>query len=149
MDYNFVAILIVVLILILYYKYKNRHEANSRSIIKLIDKGPVFVDFYAPWCQYCKDLKPEFDKLISKGVDGVEIKYFSAITQTPPPSVQISSFPTIVLFYKGLPIQYNGERKADHMEAWIKHVILTIDAAELNRQNAQKAQATAQTANTK
>jgi thiol-disulfide isomerase/thioredoxin len=45
-------------------------------LIQVMDSTKdVFVDYYAPWCGYCKEIAPEWEKLGTafEGVDSVTI----------------------------------------------------------------------------
>lgn len=121
---NYIYVVVVLLLIILYYIFRNDHEETPSSLIKLIGDDYVFVDFYAPWCGYCKKLEPEFNKLIEQGVKGITITKFNADSQVPPLGIEIKSFPTLILFRGGRRIDYDGDKTVDAMTSWLKSQIL-------------------------
>ena len=75
-----------------------------------------FVEFYAPWCGHCKNLKPAWEKA-AKALKGV-VKV-GAVDMTTDQSVGgpygIKGFPTLKFFGadKKKPLDYSGGRDAD------------------------------------
>ena len=87
------------------------------SVLKDTTKN-VLVDYFAPWCGHCKELKPEWDKLaeILQNRDDVIVATMDATLNELEHTI-VRSFPTIRLYRKGRshPFkeykEYNGERK--------------------------------------
>ena len=37
---------------------------------------PVLVDFWAPWCTYCRRIAPAFDKKLQKNMESIQFQRF-------------------------------------------------------------------------
>ncbi|WPT13493.1 Protein disulfide-isomerase like 2-2 [Picochlorum sp. SENEW3] len=89
-----------------------------------IKQGVWMVEFYAPWCGHCQQLKPEYVKL-AKALSGVvkvgavNADEHGELAQR----YQIKGFPTIKLMYsdasgKIKAVDYTGGRTASDMASW-------------------------------
>ena len=72
-----------------------------RAALARSDK-PVLVDFWAPWCTYCRRIGPAFDKIAQQYADSllvgkVNIDEEPALAQ----QEQIEVIPTLVLYRDG------------------------------------------------
>ena len=72
----------------------------------------VLVEFYAPWCGHCQQLKPVYEE-VAKAFDDVGHIMIAKLNADKHeiPGVEIEGFPTIKLFKKGKkkdPIEYEG-----------------------------------------
>jgi len=97
---------------------------NFDSIVNDKSKD-VFVEFYAPWCGHCKKLSPIWDELgeVYEDDSNIVIGKMDATTNTPPDSINIKGFPTLIFFpadKKDSPIPYNGERDLDSLVKFVK-----------------------------
>jgi protein disulfide isomerase len=86
----------------------------------------VVVDFYAPWCQHCMELKPEFEKLteLFKNYKNVKLGKLNCDSQDDQYLCQkygVQSLPSIKLFKKGEynPRNYDGDRSFNAMKEWL------------------------------
>jgi len=63
---------------------------------------PVLVDFWAPWCSYCRRIGPAYDKIAEQYGDEVAVVKVN-IDEAPAlaAAVQIEVIPTLVLYRKG------------------------------------------------
>jgi len=80
-----------------------------------VSSGKTFIYFYAPWCKYCKQFSPIWDKLakevIEKRVMVKIAKVDCTIEEELCQELEVTSFPTIRLFSSRFNFrEYNGER---------------------------------------
>ncbi|CAJ1381538.1 unnamed protein product [Effrenium voratum] len=85
----------------------------------------VLVDFFAPWCGHCRKFEPLYKELAKnlRHVKSLKIAKIDA-TRNEVEGVQITGFPTIILFPAGkLPkrhVMYHGSRQPEDMIAWLQ-----------------------------
>lgn len=76
---------------------------NAEAFEQLIagDK-PVLVDFWAPWCVYCRRIAPALEKLAEQVADAVVVAQVN-IDDEPQLAIreQIEVIPTLVLYRNG------------------------------------------------
>ena len=80
---------------------QNMNAEAFRAALARSDK-PVLVDFWAPWCTYCRRIGPAFDKIAQQYADSliigtVNIDEEPALAQ----QEQIEVIPTLVLYRDG------------------------------------------------
>ena len=93
----------------------------------LKSEADVMVEFYAPCCGHCKQLKPTYSKLASKFADdaGVTIAAMDATAHEVPAGFNVEGYPTLFFLAadkKGTPVAYEGGRDEASMSKFInKH----------------------------
>ncbi|KAJ2539678.1 protein disulfide-isomerase precursor [Coemansia sp. RSA 1933] len=119
------------------YKSEPIPEANDGGVFTLVSKQfnevafdktkDVLVEFYAPWCSYCKRLAPVYEELGEKLKDNknLVISKMDATANDVPsndPSLQIQGFPTIVLVRgeDNSIVEYNGDRSLESLIEFIE-----------------------------
>ena len=80
---------------------QNMNAEAFRNALAQSDK-PVLVDFWAPWCTYCRRIGPAYDKIAQQYADSiivgkVNIDEEAALSQ----QEQIEVIPTLVLYRDG------------------------------------------------
>ena len=98
-------------------------ESNDNKFdYDVLNKNLVLVDFYATWCQPCKQMAPILESLARKvygevgivKVDVDENKYLSE-------RYNIRSIPTMVLFVKGTEVaRRTGVQDKGFLAEWLK-----------------------------
>jgi len=79
---------------------KNSNEKEFRQLIA--EERPVLVEFWAPWCVYCRRIAPALGKVAEQYKDLLEIVQINiddegALAQ----SEQIEVVPTMIIYQKG------------------------------------------------
>lgn len=103
------------------------HLPDISSLEKLINKNKsVMVMFYAPWCVYCKQMKPEYAAaatIVKQKGYGI----LAAMDAVRPENAavrmkyEINGFPTLHYFKNGeLMYTYNGDNKQDKLVEFMK-----------------------------
>lgn len=68
---------------------------------------PVIVDFWAPWCQPCKQLTPLLEKAVKAVKGAVRLAKINIDeNQQLAAQMRIQSIPTVVAFFEGRPVDY-------------------------------------------
>lgn len=96
-------------------------------LIKLLKKElrPTLIMFYAPWCGYCKKLKPDY----SAAAKELKSDYVLAAIDVNRPEnskvrriFNITGFPTIIYFENGVQKQiYEGDNNKDGIISFMKN----------------------------
>lgn len=112
-------------------------ESNFDIAISTFDF--MLVDFYAPWCGHCKRLSPQLDEaasVLASLKEPIVIAKVNADKYTRlARKYDLDGFPTLKIFMHGVPVDYNGPRKADLLVRYLKKFVapdvsvLTSDSA--------------------
>lgn len=99
--------------------------AVGKNFEKLVTKSDkdVFIEFYAPWCGYCKQLAPVWEELGTKLKDepGVDIVKLDATANDFPSHFNVHGFPTLYWYPKDskTPVKYEGGRDLKDLLAYV------------------------------
>ena len=98
---------------------------NENFVQEVIEKSksiPVIVDFWAPWCEPCKQIAPILDKLVSSSNGRVVLTKMN-IDEHPEISqqLQIQSIPAILGFHNGQPVDgFVGVQPESAIKAFVE-----------------------------
>ena len=104
-------------------------DSNSSDFIeKVIEKSkdkPVLVDFWAPWCNPCKQLTPILEESIRSLKGKVKlIKINIDENQGIAQQLKIQSVPTVLAFFDGKPINgFAGLKNSNEVNAFLKELL--------------------------
>ena len=104
-------------------KVQTATSDNFRELV-LTCQTPIVVDFWAPWCVWCKKLAPIYDS-ISTTMDGLGfVKVNVDEERTLAQEYGISSLPTLKFFCAGREIaELVGALPKDKLEAKFKEIV--------------------------
>ena len=82
---------------------------------------PTLVEFWAPWCVYCRRIGPAFDKIAEQYADTLTVGKVNIDEEAElAESLKIEVIPTLVLFKDGKPV---GDIVAPESKAKIESFI--------------------------
>lgn len=91
---------------------------NFDDVIK--NNAFVLVEFFAPWCGHCKKLAPEYELAATALKDVAVLASVDCTVEEELASrFGIQGFPTLKFFKRGEPTEYQGERNAKGIQAWV------------------------------
>ena len=88
-------------------------------------RQPVLVDFWAPWCQPCKQLDPVLRKVVASAAGRVKLVKMN-IEEHPQIAGQlgIKSIPAVVAFQKGQPVDgFAGALPESQVKGFVERII--------------------------
>ncbi|KAM5540632.1 hypothetical protein V8D89_005663 [Ganoderma adspersum] len=97
---------------------------DEKNFRETIDKGNVFVKYFAPWCGHCKKLAPTWRQLAGQmqhklNVAEVDCQAHVALCQ----AQGVMGYPTLHYYGgKGTKTAYTGGRKLEQLLAFVKEV---------------------------
>ena len=97
------------------------------KVIKESKNIAIIVDFWAPWCEPCKQITPILEQLITSYKGKVKlVKINIDENQQLAQQLNIQSVPTIMAFYEGQPINgFAGLKSPEEIQAFFQEVIST------------------------
>ena len=101
-------------------------DGNYEEMIR--NNSVVMLEFYAPWCGHCKELAPEYEKMAKDVKEKKKNFIIAKLDATANPKAAskfgVRGYPTLKLFINGSPLDYDGDRKADPILAFIEKKVL-------------------------
>src|SRR5262245_12190209 len=106
----------------------------AKDVLEASRNAPVLVDFWAPWCEPCKQLTPVLEKVVrSHGGKVRMVKVNIEQNPTLANQLRIQSIPTVYAFRDGRPIDgFQGAQPESAVKAFIERLLgeeAAMDAA--------------------
>jgi putative thioredoxin len=100
-------------------------QSFTKDVIEESRTQPVLVDFWAPWCEPCKQLTPALEKVVRSGKGKIKLAKMN-IDEHPgiPGQMGIQSIPAVIAFVKGQPIDgFMGALPEGQIKGFVERVI--------------------------
>ncbi|MBW0480457.1 hypothetical protein O181_020172 [Austropuccinia psidii MF-1] len=97
--------------------------------------GPIFINFYVPWCPHCRKLSPVWKDVaqsLSKVINVADVDCSLLSNQPICKQEPISQFPTIFLYHQGARILYSGPRTLNSLDSFAQKAAATAGATDIS-----------------
>ena len=106
----------------------------AKDVLEASRTVPVLVDFWAPWCQPCKQLTPLLEKVVRAQNGKVKlVKINVDENQTLASQLRVQSLPTVYAFRDGRPLDgFQGAQPESAIKAFVERLLgeeAAMDAA--------------------
>ena len=113
---------------------------TSNFIQKVIEESknkPVIVDFWATWCNPCKQLTPMLEKIVKQMNGKVKlVKIDTEQNQSLAQQMRIQSVPTVLSFFEGKPVDgFTGMKSEEELFNFIKEISTLSEYSSDNLKN--------------
>ena len=99
--------------------------AFRQDVVAESSRQPVLVDFWAPWCEPCKQLAPALEKVVKAAGGKVKLVKMN-IDEHPqiPGQLGVKSIPAIIAFVKGQPADgFMGNLPESQIKGFIERLV--------------------------
>jgi putative thioredoxin len=103
----------------------------AQEVIQASLKTPIVVDFWAPWCNPCKQLGPSLEKAVTAAKGAVRmVKVNIDENQQLAAQLRIQSIPMVYAFFQGQPVDgFQGAKPESEVNDFIKKVAALAGAS--------------------
>lgn len=100
-------------------------EQFEAQVIERSKETPVIVDFWAPWCQPCRQLAPILEQIVREASGRVLLaKVNIDENQELAMMMGVQSIPAVVAFAQGQPVdQFMGVLPEDQLREWVGRLV--------------------------
>ena len=101
------------------------------KVVDASNEQPVLVDFWAPWCEPCKQLAPLLEKVVQSAEGKVKLVKMN-IDENPeiPGQLGVKSIPAVIAFKQGQPVDgFMGAVPESQIKGFIERLVGPIGSA--------------------